>query len=1269
MKLERSLFLYQPQEPLNTNTIQCLPLLNKLMEDESQASDDIKEEMDDDVVTLRIGLPTYHRGNSEEDDSDTTSDHHQEKPIKREMTEDGVVMMKKRRTMKFQQEMIDSDMGVCGKRFWIPSPAQIHMHMWGHGSEFRKGADSLKGTTQPAAILRLPCYCCAEGCKNNINHPRVPGAYSEAAAGKAYPNCKAIPCDQFEVAFQAVECWTADRAVLPVENSLGGSIHRNYDLFLRHRLHIVGEVHLPIHHCLLALPGVRKELLTRVISHPQGLAQCERTLTKLGLNVSREAVDDTAGAAEFIAANNLHDTAAIASARAAEIYGLEILEDGIQDDASNVTRFVMLARDPIVPRTDRPFKTSIVFAHEKGTSVLFKVLSALAFRDISLTKIESRPNHNRPIRLVDDVNVGTAKHFEYMFYVDFEASMAETRAQNALSEVQEFTSFLRVLGSYPMDMTPWSPSSSTSHTASSYNKNSQKREEICSILMFFKSVYIYRLNKRNIIIISINFSFNFLKLLSTFKFILKTYLLYFYFSFVVMILLFHTYWWFNEIIYRSNDGLKDEGAYSEAAACKAYPNYESVPCDQFEVAFQAVELWIADRAVLPIENSLGGSIHRNYDLLLRHCLHIVGEVQLPVHHCLLALPGVSKEFLTCVMSHPQGLAQCERTLTKLGLNVTRKAVDNTAVAAEHIAANNLRDTAAIASARAAEIYGLEILEDGLQDDASNVTRFVMLAREPIVPRTDRPFKTSIVFAHEKGTSVLYKVLSAFAARDISLTKIESRPNHNRPIRLVDEANVGTAKHFEYMFYIDFEASMAETRVQNALSEVRELTSFLRVLGSYPMDMTPWSPSSSTSHTASSKMNHSYGNVKLGTPPREFNVQIDTGSDVLWVSCTPCNGCPKTSELQIQLSFFDPGASSSASMVSCSDRRCYSNFQTESGCSPNNLCSYSFKYGDGSGTSGYYISDFMSFDTVITSTLAINSSAPFVFGCSNLQTGDLQRPRRAVDGIFGLGQGRLSVISQLATQGLAPRVFSHCLKGDKSGGGVMVLGQIKRPDTVYTSLVPSQPHYNVNLQSIAVNNQILPIDPSVFTIATGDGTIIDTGTTLAYLPDEAYVPFVQAISSAVSQYGRAITYESYQCFDITSGAVDVFPEVSLNFAGGASMVLTPRGYLQMFSSSGSSIWCIGFQRMSHRRITILGDLVLKDKVVVYDLVRQRIGWAEYDCSLEVNVSATRGGRSKDVINTGQWRESSTKSSYTSDYYYLLQVVFLINILLSWNFRFL
>lgn len=296
-----------------------------------------------------------------------------------------------------------------------------------------------------------------------VAYQGVPGAYSEAAAGKAYPDCEAIPCEQFEVAFEAVELWVADRAVLPVENSLGGSIHRNYDLLLRHRLHIVGEVKLSVRHCLLALPGVKKEELRRVISHPQALSQCEHTLTnelELSAGVAREAVDDTAGAAEYVAQNGLRDTAAIASARAAELYGMNILADGIQDDSGNVTRFVMLAREPIIPKTDRPFKTSIVFAHDKdGTSILFKVLSSFAFRDIQLTKIESRPQRNRPIRVVnvngdDDVNLGTAKHFEYIFYIDFAASMAEVRAQNALSEIQEFTSFLRVLGSYPMDISP-----------------------------------------------------------------------------------------------------------------------------------------------------------------------------------------------------------------------------------------------------------------------------------------------------------------------------------------------------------------------------------------------------------------------------------------------------------------------------------------------------------------------------------------------------------------------------------------------------------------------------------------------------------------------------------------------------------------------------------------------------------------------------------------------------------------------------------------------
>ncbi|XP_043690423.1 arogenate dehydratase/prephenate dehydratase 1, chloroplastic-like [Telopea speciosissima] len=288
-----------------------------------------------------------------------------------------------------------------------------------------------------------------DGFKVRVAYQGLPGAYSEAAVLKAYPKCEAVPCDQFEAAFKAVELWLADKAVLPIENSLGGSIHRNYDLLLRHRLHIVGEVQLAVNHCLLGLPGVRKEELKRILSHPQALAHCENTLSKLG--VVRESVDDTAGAAQFVAASGLRDIGAVASARAAEIYGLNILSEKIQDDSENITRFLILAREPIIPRTDRPFKTSIVFTLDEGPGVMFKALALFALRGINLTKIESRPQRKQPLRVVDDSNTGCAKYFDYLFYFDFEASMADPRAQNALGNLQEFATFLRVLGSYPMD--------------------------------------------------------------------------------------------------------------------------------------------------------------------------------------------------------------------------------------------------------------------------------------------------------------------------------------------------------------------------------------------------------------------------------------------------------------------------------------------------------------------------------------------------------------------------------------------------------------------------------------------------------------------------------------------------------------------------------------------------------------------------------------------------------------------------------------------------
>ncbi|CAH9090266.1 unnamed protein product [Cuscuta europaea] len=394
----------------------------------------------------------------------------------------------------------------------------------------------------------------------------------------------------------------------------------------------------------------------------------------------------------------------------------------------------------------------------------------------------------------------------------------------------------------------------------------------------------------------------------------------------------------------------------------------------------------------------------------------------------------------------------------------------------------------------------------------------------------------------------------------------------------------------------------------------------------------------------------YVKVKLGSSPREFNVQFDTGSDILWVACSSCVGCPRSSGLRVDLNFYDASSSSTASLITCSDKTCsslsqaaYAKCFTES-----DQCGYSFQYGDGSGTTGHYVSDMLYFDTVLANSLVANSSAPVVFGCSTLQSGDLTNGYRAVDGIFGFGRHDLSVISQLSSLGITPKVFSHCLKGDETGGGILVLGEILDPRIVYTPLVPSQPHYNLYMQSIAVNGILLPIDPGVFVTSESRGTIIDSGTTLAYLPLEAYEPFISAITSMVSQSAAPFVSKSMQCYVVNSSSsiTYIFPTVVLNFAGGASLALRPLDYLfRMSYLESNEIWCNGFQK-HELGITILGDLVLKDRIIVYDLAHQRIGWADYDCSTSVYVSVTSG--KDEFTNAGQ---SSVNCSPCNAFHYM------------------
>ena len=273
----------------------------------------------------------------------------------------------------------------------------------------------------------------------------------------------------------------------------------------------------------------------------------------------------------------------------------------------------------------------------------------------------------------------------------------------------------------------------------------------------------------------------------------------------------------------------ERGAYSEQAALQlmdaegASPDeIELVPCDSFDEVFAGVQGGAFDRGVVPIENSLAGSIHRNYDLLLRHDLSIVGECNLRVSHCLIAHPGVSLGDIRRIYSHPQALAQCEHSLAALeGVEVI--AAPDTAGSVRLVKEEGWRDAAAIASERAATLYGMAVLQRGFEDERHNYTRFLLLSREAIMPQGDS--KTSLAFAGRNEPGLLFKCLSAFALRDIDLTKIESRPIRGVP--------------WEYVFYLDFSGSLADVRCQRAVEQLRELATFVRVFGSYPRAPAAW----------------------------------------------------------------------------------------------------------------------------------------------------------------------------------------------------------------------------------------------------------------------------------------------------------------------------------------------------------------------------------------------------------------------------------------------
>ena len=260
----------------------------------------------------------------------------------------------------------------------------------------------------------------------------APYAFSEIAIKKYFDSSvRTLGCRSFEELFAAVDNGEALCGMAPIENSLTGSIHRNYDLLLESQLKIVGEAIMPIEQCLIANPGVRLEDIRLIYSHPQALEQCRQFLVSLP-GVDAVASYDTAGSVIMIHDRKLRDAAAIAGKSAALDLGMQILRAEVQDLSPNYTRFWIIAKQE--NHWETPTRTSIVFSMKNIPGALFKALSVFALRDIDLIKIESRPLRNRP--------------WDYLFYLTFAGTLQDEKCRNAIRHLQEITFFVTLLGSY-----------------------------------------------------------------------------------------------------------------------------------------------------------------------------------------------------------------------------------------------------------------------------------------------------------------------------------------------------------------------------------------------------------------------------------------------------------------------------------------------------------------------------------------------------------------------------------------------------------------------------------------------------------------------------------------------------------------------------------------------------------------------------------------------------------------------------------------------------
>lgn len=255
------------------------------------------------------------------------------------------------------------------------------------------------------------------------------GAYSEMAIMLNFPTSTAIPLKTFYDVFETVKNHRNGIAVVPIENSIEGSVSETYDLLLQDKIYVSGEIFQRINHCLIVNKDYKK--IINVYSHPQALGQCRNYIQRNKLEPI--PAFDTAGAVKFIKENKMMSSAAIASRRAAEIYDMEIFDEGIEDKKNNFTRFFVISKQ-LVDKPSGKDRTSIIFALEHKPGSLYQVLKEFSRKSINLTRIESRPTKETP--------------WEYYFYVDFDGHYNDEKVKLTLNRIKTQTKFFKLLGSY-----------------------------------------------------------------------------------------------------------------------------------------------------------------------------------------------------------------------------------------------------------------------------------------------------------------------------------------------------------------------------------------------------------------------------------------------------------------------------------------------------------------------------------------------------------------------------------------------------------------------------------------------------------------------------------------------------------------------------------------------------------------------------------------------------------------------------------------------------